>query len=87
MYLHRSGNRVHGTYSEDNGRVFVEMHDNVFLGYWTENDSSEKCKTPLNGGYHWGRVRLVFKNDRFEGAWGYCDKTPDHSWTGQRLKK
>ena len=64
-----------GTYTDDNGRFWLEFTGHVFEGAWAEDHSNERCDYPVMGSYYWGR--LEFSNsDQFPGfrmMWGYCD--------------
>lgn len=80
----QSGSMVTGNYSQDNGKIDGIMTGVVLDGYWAETSSGQRCATPHNGNYYWGRIHFVFSGNTFSGAWGYCDANPDHSWTGKK---
>ena len=82
--LHQSGDRVTGSYTNDNGELTGLMFNNIFEGFWIEDGSDRRCSTPKNGRYHWGRVTLTFDGNGFSGVWGHCDDKPARSWTGSR---
>jgi hypothetical protein len=86
--LRLQGTKLHGTYSNDNGELIGEMtYPQRFEGFWIEDSSSEKCTTPKNGRYHWGRVIWTFDDHMcsFRGTWSYCDAKPDSGWSGHYL--
>ncbi|MGF1576959.1 MAG: hypothetical protein ACFCU9_13685 [Cyanophyceae cyanobacterium] len=85
MTFQQQGSSVTATYTQDNGRIEGTMTGNVLEGYWSEDGSAQRCDTPINGRYHWGRIRFVFNGDAFEGVWSYCGEEPTRSWTGTRL--
>ncbi|MEC3862884.1 hypothetical protein VK792_16440 [Mesobacterium sp. TK19101] len=73
-----------GTYTDDNGRFWLQFTDHVFEGYWAEDSSDYRCDYPVMGSYYWGRLELA-NSSRFPGiqmAWGYCDwGNLDKAWT------
>lgn len=77
------------SYDQDSGRILGEINGGVLHGHWIENDSNQRCGEPMEGSFHWGKLRFVFdpQQDSFEGSWGYCDETPASAWTGSRTKK
>lgn len=87
LTLQTSGNQVRGSYTNDNGELIGKMSGNVLEGFWIESNANERCMTPLNGRYFWGRIRWVFDANKFAGAWSYCDKPVQsgaNSWSGER---
>lgn len=86
MSLSAAGDRVSGTYSQDNGRIDGHVSGRHLTGYWSEAGSAQDCGTVRLGSRFWGRVDWVLSADgrRFEGRWGYCDATPATRWTGDR---
>lgn len=82
--LHQSGDRVTGSYTNDNGELTGLMFNNIFEGFWIEDGSDRRCSTPKNGRYHWGRVTLTFDGNGFSGVWGHCDDKPARPWNGSR---
>ncbi|NTV95964.1 MAG: hypothetical protein HGA75_11205, partial [Thiobacillus sp.] len=85
MTLNQAGRSVTGSYASDGGEIVGEMNGNVLDGYWIENGANERCATPRNGRYYWGRILWTFTGDRYSGTWGYCDKAPAGQRTGERL--
>ena len=83
--------KISGTYTQDNGVIMGWIDDKYTLnGYWIEDKANQRCSTPLNGRYYWGRVRLNFYNylyPAFDGLWGYCNSSPTNRWTGSKLTK
>lgn len=84
MTLHQNGDRVNGSYTNDNGELIGLMFGTIFEGFWIENSSDRRCSTPKNGRYHWGRATFTFDGNGFKGVWGHCDDKPARSWTGTR---
>lgn len=84
LFLNHAGENVTGIYTKDNGEVVGRFRGNVLTGYWIENASNRRCSSPKNGRYYWGRLRLAFMGNKFQGVWGYCEDEPRQSWTGQR---
>ena len=80
--------KIRGVYTEDNGRIFGVVENNVFDGVWVEDGSALKCRKQVDGSYYWGRIRFRYDEDftAFEGKWGYCDGSPNRSWTGTRIQ-
>ncbi|RMG21756.1 MAG: hypothetical protein D6729_00040 [Deltaproteobacteria bacterium] len=81
--------KITGPYSQDGGRVFLDVDGHVARGIWVENDSNQRCDRPRDGSYHWGRVELRFGPDfqSFEGWWSYCESTKqEKAWTGRRVR-
>ena len=76
---------VRGTYNEDNGEIDGELKRNIFEGFWIEDNSSQRCDTPRNGRYFWGRFRFQVKGEKLEGNWGYCNEALTSSSTAQKL--
>lgn len=87
MTLSQSGRAVTGRYTNDNGEIVGELIGNVLEGWWIENSSNQRCATPRNGRYYWGRIRFTFSGNRFTGSWSYCDSpVPSQiNWTGERI--
>ncbi len=83
--------KISGTYTQDNGVIIGWIDDEyTFNGYWIEDKANQRCSTPRNGRYYWGRVRLNFYNSSFpafNGLWGYCNSEPTNRWTGSKLTK
>ena len=73
-----------GTYTEDNGRFWLEYTGHVFEGVWAEDMADVRCDTPNMGSYYWGRLQLGNSNSfpGFRMTWGYCDTGRiDKVWT------
>lgn len=73
-----------GTYTEDNGRFWLEFTGHVFEGIWAEDMANERCDYEVLGSYYWGRLELANSNDYpgIQMLWGYCDWGPlDKVWT------
>ena len=70
-----SGPGYEGTYTEDNGRFWLEFTDHVFEGYWAEDMADVRCDVEYMGSYYWGRLQLANSNSfpGFQVLWGYCD--------------
>ncbi|NJL99173.1 MAG: hypothetical protein HC924_10360 [Synechococcaceae cyanobacterium SM2_3_2] len=84
MTIQQQGSSVTATYTQDNGRIEGTLIGNVWEGFWSEDGSAQRCDTPINGRYHWGRIRFVFDGNAFQGTWSYCGEEPTRSWTGTR---
>jgi hypothetical protein len=84
LTLTQQGNQITGSYPVDHGEVTGTLYGDLLEGYWIEDASDERCPSPKNGRYYWGRLRLQFQDDRFSGKWGYCEKELSLNWTGQR---
>jgi len=70
-----TGPGYEGTYSDDNGRFWLEFTDHVFEGYWAEDMADQRCDVAYMGSHYWGRLRLG-NSDSYPGfqmLWGYCD--------------
>ncbi len=70
----------------DNWRYFGRLSDRRMTGVWVEDDSSERCETPVDGSYHWGRDNVVFDETLTSGEvkWGYCNSEPSHAGVTRR---
>jgi len=90
MHLQKEGEKIKGTYSDDNGEVIGKLTDaNTMEGYWIEDESDHKCDTPKNGRYYWGRLKMTFSNNMstFDALWGYCNDTPSKkNFSGHALR-
>lgn len=85
MTLKLSGKRVTGNYGGGKGEILGTLDGNILDGYWVEDSATERCSTPVNGRYYWGRIKMVFTKDKFTSSWGYCDGALSKSdWTGHR---
>lgn len=87
LTLRQEGDRVTGSYSEDNGEVYGEIQGDMFLGYWIEDDSAERCSDSRHGRRYWGRfkMKMDFDAGKFTGDWGYCDGELSRSdWNGTK---
>jgi hypothetical protein len=84
LVLRQTGAVITGNYPEDRGEITGTMSNNILTGYWIEDASGQRCTTPKNGRYFWGRVRAVFEANRFTGTWGYCEAEPMTPWSGTR---
>lgn len=81
----QAANNITGTYPLKNGRIRATLDGNVLTGHWFQDHSGQRCATMLEGTYHWGRMRLVFTENKYEGRWSYCDREPTESWRGTLL--
>ena len=59
------------------------MH--ILTGFWFQPVSDKRCDFEKNGTYYWGRLSFSFKDNSFEGIWGYCGDKADYPWTGKRV--
>jgi hypothetical protein len=84
MVLRQSGTTISGNYPEDRGEIVGTKIENILTGYWIEDASGQRCTTPKNDRYFWGRIRVVFNGNRFSGTWGYCEAEPMTPWSGTR---
>lgn len=85
LSLVQHGQTLEGHYPTDNGEITGVLKGNVFSGYWIEDKANQRCRTPLKGRHYWGKMRLVFKGDRFLGSWDYCGESATTSgWDGKR---
>ncbi len=82
----QQGNRIAGRYSTDNGEIVGSLQNDTLSGYWIEDQSAERCATPKNGRYYWGRVELRFSGSTFSGTYGHCDGPLKSPWGGDRKK-
>ncbi|WP_456322146.1 hypothetical protein [Hydrogenimonas sp.] len=87
LSLAQQGKAVKGHYPYHNGKISGELNRNVLTGYWLE-EGSGTCPTALQGYRKWGRFKFIFSSDgkRFDGTWGYCDKTTGGTWSGKLVK-
>lgn len=80
MILEQSGNKVTGTYTHDKGKIKGILEGNVLKGTWSEEPTYSPSKDA-------GKFEFTFTEDEFTGKWGYGDKKPTSSWTGNRIKE
>lgn len=80
----QQGNRIAGRYPNDNGEIVGVLKNDTLSGYWIEDNSAQRCSTPKNGRYHWGRIEFVFSGNRFSGKYAYCDGELKSPWGGER---
>lgn len=85
MTLTASGNRVSGTYTQDNGAITGTVTGARFDGYWIEDGSGRRCDTARDGRHHWGRLVFDRDGDTLTGQWSYCDDAPSSRWTATRV--
>ena len=85
MTLTASGNRVSGTYTQDNGAIVGTVTGMRFDGVWIENGSNRRCDTAKDGRHHWGRLVFDRTGDTLTGQWSYCDEELGSSWTATRV--
>jgi heat shock protein HslJ len=78
------GNRIAGRYTKDNGEITGTLGTDTLNGFWIEDSSNQRCSTPKNGRYYWGRLELRFSGTAFSGKWGYCNGALTGNWTGSR---
>jgi hypothetical protein len=86
LSLTQQGNQITGSYPLDHGEVTGNLNGYLLEGYWIEDSSAERCSSPKNGRYNWGKIHFQFEGNKFSGAWGYCDKEPAQRWTGSKRK-
>lgn len=64
--------------------------DGTFDGIWIKGMSEIKCGIEAQGSLYWGRVRIIFFDDRFVGLWSHCGrklaKQEGHVWHGQIVR-
>jgi hypothetical protein len=85
MTFEESGGFVNGTYNKRGGVLYSTLlASNVMSGYWVQNYSNRRCSNSVGGSYYWGRFRLVFSNNSFEGVYNYCSDPSNYRWTGRR---
>jgi len=89
---------INGTYDSERGRVVLStaggtfgtkggtiqittIANTVVEGTWRENGSGN-CA----GGANYGRFRLIFSAEGFQGYFGYCDAANTTQWGGTRLR-
>jgi hypothetical protein len=79
---------IEGRMPERDGRVYGMLSGRVLTGKWSVKQGDIKCKRPELGSYYWGRMKIVFDEDRkyFLGdVWSCEDPDPDvGSWKGMR---
>ena len=56
----------------------------ILTGFWFQSVSDKRCDFEKNGTYYWGRLAFAFKDNSFEGIWGYCGENADYTWNGKR---
>ena len=82
----QGGDQISGDYDHLGGRVIGQMRGETLEGYWIQRNSEQRCPRDLSGSRYWGRLRLTFDGDRFNGRWGYCDQEPNRDgWSGTRI--
>jgi len=87
IHARLDGDRLHGRYEQDNGRIFMRLKGRKAVGIWVEDDSDEECSIARDGSRHWGRAELEFDAcfESFTGWWSYCDSSKaERRWTGSR---
>ena len=57
----------------------------ILSGFWFQSVSDKKCDFEKNGTYYWGRLAFAFKDNSFEGIWGYFGEKADYTWNGKRV--
>ena len=89
----RSGMLVRTSYSQDNGRIYGTLTQDLsgkwtLDGEWEEGGSGRDCGGPgrYAKGPSWGKIRFVFNAQftKFDGSWGYCKDDPGPKWSGSR---
>jgi hypothetical protein len=85
MTLTAAGDRISGTYAQDNGAIIGTVTGMRFDGFWIEDGSGRRCDTAKDGRHHWGRLVFERTGDTLNGQWSYCDDAPSSSWTATRV--
>ena len=83
MILRKDGNKVTGTYNQNEGRIVGTLSNNTLDGYWIEDGSEPRCSETREGSHYWGRISFLFTPGEFNGKWSYCGEVPSRSWTGK----
>ncbi|MGE3549931.1 MAG: hypothetical protein AB7I29_08555, partial [Geobacter sp.] len=84
MTLRQQGDRITGSYGNDNGELTGVLYDRTMDGFWIEDSSARRCSTAKNGRYYWGRISIEFTDSGFSGQWGYCNDALTSAWNGTR---
>ncbi len=83
LILQQSGNQVTGGYP--GGRLQGSLSGQALDGYWAQESGRQACSFKKFDTYYWGRMRLVFVEERFSGSWRYCEDGPSQGgWNGTR---
>ncbi len=86
LFVEETGTVIGTRKTHDNWRYFGKVAGRRMTGIWVEDDSNERCQTPVDGSYHWGRDIVAFDETLTRGdfKWGYCDDEPSHAGVTQR---
>ena len=66
-------------------RYINRRSTHILTGFWFQSVSDKRCDFEKNGTYYWGRLSFAFKDNSFEGIWGYCGDKADYPWNGKRV--
>lgn len=72
-----------GSYDNNRARLWGNVRGSTLYGHWIRN-SGRRCLYRVDGSYYWGRAKLRFSGNGFEGTWGYCNDKPTMRWSGSR---
>lgn len=78
-----AGNGYGGSYDNNRARLWGNVRGSTLYGHWVRN-SGRRCLYRVDGSYYWGRAKLRFSGNGFEGTWGYCNDKPTMRWSGSR---
>ena len=83
-----SENSFYGKYLLGQGKIYGKLTDKTLLGYYTENEDSQKCNEEKYKSFHWGTFEFIFNDDltEFEGRWAVCSLTREEKWVGKKMR-
>ena len=64
-------------------RYINKRSTHILTGFWFQPVSDKRCDFEKNGTHYWGRLAFAFKDNSFEGIWGYCGGKANYSWNGR----
>ena len=74
----------------ENGKIYGNLNDHNFSGYFTEDaiddESTDKCNKEYRGSFYWGTLEFEFNDEftEFKGHWGDCADAREYIWKGKK---
>ena len=90
MHLEQEGDRIHGDYERNGGRLEGDVGGRTFEGIWAEDTADHRCRDKRMDSHYWGHFRIDFDENGkvFHGWRSACDGdlASGGYWTGSRVR-
>jgi hypothetical protein len=87
IFFHQSGTHIRAHYTTHEGTITGRLRGNVLEGYWVQPTSDQRCSTPHDNSFYWGKLIWTFTANNFTGTWGYCEAEPQNATQGKRVAR